>query len=258
MAASAFLGLAVSIGLNSVWGWYARNTPQAHPAVSADELAALDKAANAPPDVRINFSRILGLARHRSIYLLTISYICMNYVFYLLSNWTFLYLIQERHFAILEGGWLAALPPLGAALGSAAGGWLTDISCARVGLRWGYPLVPLFALPGAAILLCIAVYSGIPYVSVAALALCFTSIELTEGSYWASMMRIAQGDTMTATGILNTGGNLGGVIGIPIVAYFSGHQAWDTAFNIGVAFALIATIAWIGVKVTRTHSTHRT
>ena len=240
-----------ALGLIALWAWYARNTPQAHPSVSAAELATLDDRVNAPPDIKVNIRRILRLAGQRNIYLLTISYICMNYVFYLLSNWTFLYLIQERHFAILESGWLAALPPLGAALGSAAGGWLTDISFAHVGLRWGYRLVPLFALPGAAVLLCIAVYSGNAYISVAALALCFTSIELTEGAYWASTMRIAQGDTMTAGGILNTGGNFGGIIGIPLAAYFSGHQAWDAAFNIGIAFALTAAITWFGVDVTR-------
>ena len=37
----------------------------------------------------------------------------MNCVFYLISNWAFLYLIQERHFSVLEGGRLAAIPPLG-------------------------------------------------------------------------------------------------------------------------------------------------
>jgi len=28
------------------------------------------------------------------------------------SCWCFLYLVQERHFTLLEGGWLAAAPPI--------------------------------------------------------------------------------------------------------------------------------------------------
>ncbi|MSV29348.1 MAG: MFS transporter [Bryobacterales bacterium] len=56
---------------------------------------------------------------------------------------------------------------------------------------------------------------------------------------------------MAATGVLNTGGNLGGVIGIPIVAYLSGHQAWTAAFAIGVAFALVAAVLWFFVDPTR-------
>ncbi len=52
--------------------------------------------------------------RDRDVLLLTGSYTCMNYVFYLIANWCFLYLVQERHFTLLEGGWLASAPPLAA------------------------------------------------------------------------------------------------------------------------------------------------
>ena len=56
-------------------------------------------------------ARVGRILASRDILLLTLSYISMNYVFYLLANWCFLYLIQERHFATLEGGVLASLPP---------------------------------------------------------------------------------------------------------------------------------------------------
>ena len=112
-------------------------------------------------------------------------------------------------------------------------------------------MVPLTALPAAAALLLFAIYSDHMYGSVIALTLCFMAIELTEGAYWASAMRVAQTDTMAATGILNTGGAFGGVIGIPIVAHLSGHHAWNSAFVGGVAFALVSAIAWLGVDATR-------
>lgn len=51
----------------------------------------------------------------RDVALLTLSYASMNYVFYLLANWSFLYLVLERHFSVAQSGWLATLPPLGAA-----------------------------------------------------------------------------------------------------------------------------------------------
>ncbi len=35
----------------------------------------------------------------------------MNYAFYLLTNWSFLYLLQVRHLAALESSVLAAFPP---------------------------------------------------------------------------------------------------------------------------------------------------
>jgi len=58
---------------------------------------------------------------------------------------------------------------------------------------------------------------------------------------------VARADSMSATGVLNTGGNLGGIIGIPIVAYLSGHGHWTLAFVIGAIFALLGAIAWLGI-----------
>jgi len=61
-------------------------------------------------------------------------------------------------------------------------------------------------------------------------------------------MFVARADTMSATGILNTGGNLGGLIGIPIVAYLSGHGQWTVAFVIGAIFSVLGAIAWLGIN----------
>jgi MFS family permease len=175
----------------------------------------------------------------------------MNYVFYLIANWCFLYLVQERHFNILEGGWLAAAPPLAAAAGAGVGGQLAAVLCARFGFRWGFRLTPLVALPAAGALLLVTVHLSNPYGAVIALALCYGIVELTEGSYWAGTMFVARADTMSATGVLNTGGNIGGLIGIPIVAYLSGHGAWTAAFVIGTLFALVGAACWLGIDATR-------
>ena len=94
-----------------------------------------------------------GLLRDRNVLLLGISYMCMNYTFYLLSNWVFLYLVQERKFSLLESGWLATAPPLAAALGAGIGRCGDQPVCRRFGNRWGFRLMPLLALPASAALL---------------------------------------------------------------------------------------------------------
>jgi ACS family glucarate transporter-like MFS transporter len=185
--------------------------------------------------------------RNRNVAVTTLSYTCMNYAYYLLSNWTFLYLIQERHFALIEGGALASLPPIGAAIGAGAGGGITDELCRRFGVRWGFRLVPLVSLTLAGVLLLLATGTPNAYVAVGALTLAYTAIEINEAAYWAGTMRIARADTMAATGVLNTGGNAGGLIGIPIVAYLSGQGHWQATFLIGFACALAAALAWLWV-----------
>jgi ACS family glucarate transporter-like MFS transporter len=243
-----------ALALIALWAWYGRNTPREHPSMTARELAEIGSHhLSAKDDAGIPSApspkQLLRLVGNRSVLLLAISYMCMNYTFYLLSNWVFLYLVQERRFSLLESGWLATAPPLAAALGAGIGGVVTGMLCQRFGDRWGFRLLPLVALPASAVLLLLAVNATNPYLAVAALAMCFGCVELTEGAFWGAGMTVGRGDTMSVCGFMNTGGNLGGIISIPIVAYFSGQHLWYAAFLIGAGFALMAAVAWLGIDV---------
>jgi ACS family glucarate transporter-like MFS transporter len=238
-----------ALGLIAVWAWYGRNSPLDHPSVSARELAEIGPQSAVPVDSTISARQLLNILRNRNVLLLGISYLCMNYSFYLLSNWVFLYLVQERHFSVLESGWLASTPPLAAALGAGVGGLITGALCLRIGNRWGYRLVPLIAMPIAAGLLLLSAGAANPYWAVAGLALCFASVELNEGAYWGAAMTVGRGDAMAVSGVMNTGGNLGGIIGIPIVGYLSGQHLWHTAFLLGAVFSVICAISWLWIEV---------
>jgi len=237
------------------WAWYGRDTPREHPAVTEAELAELGPVAERV-DHAISWQRVWELMRNRDVLALTASYICMNYVFYLLANWSFLYLVQERHFTVLESGWLASTPPLAAAIGAGVGGQLASVLGERYGVRTGLRIIPLLSLPAAGVLQFAAVDATNPYLAVVALALCFAAVELNEGPYWAAIMHVGRSDSMAAGGLLNTGGNLGGLICTPIVAYLSGHQAWTPAFLIGMGFAAVSAALWLVVDPTRTAVPH--
>ena len=238
-----------TLGLIALWAWYGRNTPREHPQVSARELAEIGGEHAAAVDSAINLRQLARLLTDRSVLLLALSYMSLNYTFYLLSNWVFLYLVQERGFSVLESGWLAVAPPLAAALGAGLGGYVTGALCRRFGECWGYRLVPLIALPVSAVLLLWAVGAANPYLAVAVLAACFGCVELTEGAYWAGGMRIGRGDTMAVCAIMNTGGNLGGIITLPVVAYLSGRHQWSVAFGLGAGFAVLGAAAWLVIRV---------
>ncbi|HXO64518.1 MAG TPA: MFS transporter [Steroidobacteraceae bacterium] len=236
-----------ALALIALWIWHGRNTPREHPGVSLHELRELDDQAGSPPDADISVRRIVRLLSDRNTMTLALAYFAMNYTFYLLSNWCFLYLIQERRFSALEGGWLATAPPLAAAVGAGVGGVITSRLCRRHGVLWGFRAVPLLALPAAAVLLLMAVDATNPHWAVVLLAACFGAVELTEGAFWATAMTVGRGDTMAVGGLMNTGGNLGGIVGIPIVAYLSGEHAWHAAFLIGAVCAVASAAAWLAI-----------
>jgi MFS transporter, ACS family, glucarate transporter len=237
--------------LIGLWAWYGRNRPAEHPSITPPELAVVAEVAGEPAAEHIDLAQLWRTLLDRNVLLLAVSYLCMNYVFYMLSNWVFLYLVQQLHFSELASGWMATAPPLAAALGAGAGGVITTGLMQRYGSRRGLRLLPLIGLPGAALLLLLAVHTTSPYWAIGALTACFGCIELSEGSFWAAAMTVGRSNAMIVGGLMNTGGNLGGIIGIPIVAALTGHGAWNLAFLIGAGCALASAAAWLFIDASR-------
>lgn len=242
----AVLWTAVPAVLLTVGWWrYGRDRPQEHPRVTSEEIAELDSAPAAPP---LTLARMGDVLRNRNVLLLAASYLCMNFVFYMISFWSFLYLVEQRKLAGLESGLMAMIPWIGAAVGAAIGGVLADRLAVRLGSTRGYRLLPLVTLPLGAVMLVAIPAVGSVALAVAALTLAFFAMEVNEGPYWAATMSIARADTGAATGVLNTGGNLGGVICQPVVAALVAGGAWSSAWLSGALFALTAAGLWLFVR----------
>jgi MFS transporter, ACS family, glucarate transporter len=236
-----------ALALVVLWSWYGRDSPAEHPQVSAAERAELEANAAGHSAAGINRRDLLRVLGNRDILLLAISYTTMNYVFYLLSTWCFLYLVQERHLSVLESGWLASLPFIAAGVAAGIGGKVSDALAVRYGLCIGYRAVPIVTLPLAGLLLFAGVESTNPYLAVGALSLAFAAIEITEAAYSAATTAVAREHTMTAWGVVGTGGNLGGVLGTPLVAVLSAHHAWTAAFLTGTGFAIVSGVLWFWI-----------
>jgi MFS transporter, ACS family, glucarate transporter len=239
-----------SLLLLAWWQIDARDRPAEHPLVGEFELAELAEGAGGA-DEKVSLSRIAHVFVDRQVLLVTASYLLMNYVFYLVTFWSFLYLRQERQMTTLESGWLASLPFLTAAVASAAGGRLSDYLIARSGAGWGVRVLPLVSLPCAGLFLWLTGAAGTAYSAVAALCLAFGCCELIEGPYWSVTMRLAPDDSMAATAVLNTGGNLGGVLATPAIAALSANHQWHAIFALGAAASLAAAVLWFWVDITR-------
>lgn len=240
-----------SLLLVALWYAFSRDRPEQHPAISREEIAEL--ADNPPYDAAapLTARRVLRVLADPQILRLTLSYTIMNYVFYLVLFWSFLYLVQERKLSVLESGWLASLPFIVAGVAAAAGGRLADRFRLRFGDRVGMRILPLVGLPCAAVFLYLTVSLVSPYWAIAALCFGFACVEVTEGSYWGATMRLAPSDAMAATAVLNTGGNLGGVIATPIIAALSAGAGWSLVFATGAVTSVVAAALWFTIDAGR-------
>ena len=247
----ALLWLAVpAVVLTAWWGWYGRDTPEEHPSVTPQELAELE-GTDRTPAPPLTMRRLLNIATDRDVLLLSVSYLCMNFAFYLLSTWSYLYLVEVRNLDGLESGLAGAVPWLGAAVGAGVGGEISDRLALRLGARWGYRLVPLVTLPLAGVMLIVTTHVSTPYAAVTALTVAFCAVEFNEGAYWAATMRVARADTAAATGVLNTGGNMGGILTGPVVGMLSDAGSWNGAFIAGTALSIVAAALWLLVDPDR-------
>ena len=239
--ATALPALLLTLG----WWHFGRDRPEQHRRVTADELAELDTMPPTPP---LTFARMFEVLRDRNILLLALSYLCLNFVFYMIMSWSFLYLVEQRGLKGLESGLMAMIPWIGAAVGAAVGGVLADRLAQRHGATRGYRILPLLSLPLGAVMLVAIPAAASAALAVAALTMAFFAIEINEGPYWAATMSIARADTGAATGVLNTGGNTGGIICQPLVAWLVASGDWSAAWITGAGFALVAAALWLAVR----------
>lgn len=243
---SFFIAAPLGLVLAAIWWRDYRDDPATHRGVNQAELASINAerstVGNAAP---VKWTRLLA---DRDLLCLTLSYFCMNYVFYLFFNWFFYYLTEIRQVPATLGGYFTGVQWMLGAVASVAGGVVCDRLAARFGPRAGYRATAVGGLLLSAPLLVAGTLSAEPLLSVALLSLSFACVQLVDGTYWAATMRIAGAQSQSATGMLNTGGNISGGIGAMLVPVIAGAFGWTTAVASGAICSLIAAALWLGIR----------
>jgi len=224
-------GLLVAV----LFHWYVRDDPGAHPKITDEELALI--ASDRPPG---------GDGPERGT--CTISYFCMNYVFYLFFSWFFFYLVDVKGVSTTDAGMLTAAQWVLGAIGATAGGLICDFLVRRLGLRRGPRWLVMTALIMSATFLYVGAMVENPLVSVVLLCIAFGCTQLSEAPFWVATMAVSGRHAPIATGVLNTGGNLTGVLGGILVPFVAGGFGWSVAMATGSVFAIVGAFLWLFIR----------
>lgn len=231
-----------------LWWWYARDYPSEHASVNEAEIELITSEQPPPTLAPINPPGWLRVLRNRNVLLLTVSYACMNFVFYEVFNWFYYYLTEVRAFDKQTAGFVNSSQWIAGAAGAALGGWLCDRLCKRLGIRWGCRWPIVVGLIASAVLLVVGAYHPDPIISVAMLALCFFFNQITEGPYWATSIAVGNQLAGAAGGVMNTGANIMGVLNALLVPWFAHTVGWNIALASGAAFAILGAILMLFIK----------
>ncbi len=247
---SFYLTAPFGLALAGLWWWYGRDDPSEHSRVEPSELALIraDRPRQAAELPKGACSRLL---KNRDVLLLTLSYMCMNMVFYIFFSWFFIYLVDVRGFDALEGGFVAALPWIVGAVGAAAGGEVCDRLCRRLGPRWGCRIPGIAGLLAVAVLLFFGAAAPNAVLAITLLSLCFAGNQFTEGAYWEGTTYVGGRYATAACGVLNTGGNFAGIIATPMVPLLKDEFGWFVALASGSVFAVIGAFLWLFIRADR-------
>jgi len=180
--------------------------------------------------------------------LLTASYFCMNYIFYLFFNWFFFYLTDVKGFSAQEAGGLTAAMWVIGSVGATIGGLSCDRFIGWFGLRRGPQILSITSLVLSGVFLVLGATSSGLYSTVGLLCFSFGFTQITEAAYWATMISVAGRDASEAGGVLNTGANVVGFVGGMLVPLMANYFGWVVAVSFGSVFALIAAVLWLFIR----------
>jgi ACS family glucarate transporter-like MFS transporter len=238
--------LGVAAGL--WWLWYARDKPAEHPSITRDEVEFIDAGRSKRPRPAAHPASWRAALVNRDVVILAASYFCLNFVFYIFSQWLFTYLVESRGLSMLESGWLYVLPFVTGAVLTAVGGWVCDVLCRKFGGLRGCRITAMSGLALVSIFLLAGIHATDPYVAVGLLSLCFGFTLFADTPYWAATTYASGEHTASACGVLNFGGTTPGLMA-PLLGFSIDHAGWVPTLASGSIFALVGAGLWLFVRL---------
>ncbi len=243
MLVSAVPALAIAL----IWRLVADPMPTAPgPAVATCRSVTGTPGAGGEPGPS---RRPPSLLRTSSFALLTLSYSLQGYVGYIFVTWFYLYLVQERHFGLLTGAWMSALPWVLSIVSIPLGGAVADrLAAGRLGATWARRAVAMTGMAGSGVLISIGAHTGNAVVAAVSLAVATALVLSVEGPFWSTVTRMPGGRSGTSGGVMNTGCNIGGLLSPMLTPMLAASIGWEPALHVAAALAVLAAALWLGVE----------
>jgi MFS family permease len=230
------LGLATLSWL-FVWAWYFRNDPRDHSAITPAELAAL-------PAHTAGRRKVPWLRLARRILPVTIVDFCYGWTLWLFQSWIPAFFFENYHLnlqssAIVSGGVLLA-----GVVGDTVGGLLSDRLLHRTGsLVVARRSVIVAGFLGAFIFLLPVVLFHNLTVTAVCLSLAFFFAELIVAPIWSIPMDIAPRYAGTASGMMNFGFGVAGLVSPSSFGYLVDRTgSWVFPFVCSILLLLLGAV----------------
>ena len=222
-----------------LWIWVVRNSPAEDEKISKEELAYI-QAGQAETTVSKDDGSSEGISsvfRNRNTWLLAMAYFTFLCTFYGLMTWLPSYLVKARGFELVKMGIFAGLPFLALGVAQPLGGYISDKIMKGRNRKFQVMAATLVAAP----VLYSVVAAQTEAAAMTSLVCAGFVLGLAFGPFWALPMEcVKRKFAGTSSAVMNTGGNVGGILSPIVIGYLVGMSGYDAAFTFMVA-AQVAT-----------------
>jgi MFS family permease len=229
---------AVSLLWPVMWSWYFRNDPRRHPSMTATVLATLPvRAAGAARSIPW-----IPLARH--MLPVTIVDFCYGWTLWLFLSWIPAFFFENYHQNLQASAMFSGGVLLAGVIGDTAGGLFSDrllhktknlVTARRSVIVAGFLGAFVFLIP-------VVLFHNLTVAAVC-LSLAFFFAELIVGPIWSVPMDIAPRYAGTASGMMNFGFAIAGLVSPSSFGYLVDHTgSWVVPFIASIVLLLIGAV----------------
>jgi MFS family permease len=240
---STWRGSFVILGMASLlwlvaWAWYFRNDPREHPSMTPTILASLPvRAAGAARSIPW-----LRLARHMMP--VTIVDFCYGWTLWLFLTWIPAFFFENYHQNLQASALFSGGVFLAGVIGDMMGGWVSDRLLHKTrSLRIARRGVIVAGFSGAFVFLIPVVLIHNLTVAAVCLSLAFFFAELIVGPIWSVPMDIAPRYAGTASGMMNFGFGIAGLVSPSSFGYLVDRTgSWVIPFLASIFLLLLGAV----------------
>lgn len=241
---SFFIMGIISIIWVFVWLWYFRNNPKHHPEMTKEELETL------PPYITTNEQKkkktVPWKKLSRRILPITLIDFCYGWSLWVYLTWLPSFLFTAYQIDIQNSAMFTAGILFAGVIGDAIGGSLSDKIYRRTkNLNLARKSILLTGLAGSFVFLLPALFIHSLTIIAISLSLAFFFLELCNANLWAIPMDIAPDHAGTASGMMNTGFGIAGMVSPLLFGFLI-----DVTGNWQVPFIASVVLLAVGIIVT--------
>lgn len=212
-----------------------------------------DRPAGAPQPVAkkaepANWGALIG---DRSLQWLTIGYGAVDYFEYIFFYWLYYYLGEVRKLGPDQTAIYTTMPFIAWVMMMPMGGWFADQAAARFGKKQGWRVAAMGTLFISIVCLVGGINSEDINVAVGLLSLALGFCAISDVVFWTATIEIAGPQVGAACGVMNMGGNVGGLIAPVLTPIVATRYGWMWGLYVGGIVAVIGFVSWFFIDASR-------